>query len=263
MQRNFLKSKTSDSQIRLLQDTWHSVYQNTYDEGLRFLIKGLDFPVDSLDDVINKILKKIPIQYILKKWSFYQGEYFLNENVLIPRPETELLVDYIVSKLNDKKSILDLGTGSGCIAIELSKKLPTAKITAIDVSTKALELAKKNNFQTKNPVNFFTSNWFTDVNEKFDLIISNPPYISKDSNLDESLKFEPQIALYSKNNGLADLSKIITDSREYLHENGVLKLEHGIGQEGYLQQKMLKEGFKKIELIKDLKDINRFIIGYG
>jgi release factor glutamine methyltransferase len=263
MQRNFLKSKTSDSQIRLLQDAWHTAYQNTYDEGLKFLIKGLDFPVDSLEDVIDKILKKIPIQYILKKWSFYQGEYFLNENVLIPRPETEILVDYVISKLNDKKRILDLGTGSGCIAIELSKKLPTARITAIDISIEAIELAKKNNFQTENPVKFFTSNWFTDVNEKFDLIISNPPYISKDSNLDESLKFEPQIALYSKNNGLADLSKIIIGSRKYLNENGALMLEHGIGQEDYLQQKMIKEGFKKIELIKDFKDINRFIIGYG
>jgi len=149
MQRNFLKSKTSDSQIRLLQDAWHTAYQNTYDEGLKFLIKGLDFPVDSLDDVIDKILKKIPIQYILKKWSFYQGEYFLNENVLIPRPETEILVDYVISKLNDKKRILDLGTGSGCIAIELSKKLPTARITAIDISIEAIELAKKNNFQTR------------------------------------------------------------------------------------------------------------------
>ena len=148
MQRNFLKSKTSDSQIRLLQDAWHTAYQNTYDEGLKFLIKGLDFPVDSFDDVIDKILKKIPIQYILKKWSFYQGEYFLNENVLIPRPETEILVDYVISKLNDKKRILDLGTGSGCIAIELSKKLPTARITAIDISIEAIELAKKSNFNT-------------------------------------------------------------------------------------------------------------------
>ena len=137
------------------------------------------------------------------------------------------------------------------------------KRQAIDISIEAIELAKKNNFQTENPVKFFTSNWFTDVNEKFDLIISNPPYISKDSNLDESLKFEPQIALYSKNNGLADLSKIIIGSRKYLNENGALMLEHGIGQEDYLQQKMIKEGFKKIELIKDFKDINRFIIGYG
>ena len=262
MQRNFLKSKTSDSQIRLLQDTWHSIYQNTYNVGLKFLIKGLDFPVDSLDDVIDKILKKIPIQYILKKWSFYQGEYFLNENVLIPRPETEILVDYVVSKLNDKKRILDLGTGSGCIAIELSKKLPTARITAIDISIKAIELAKKNNFQTKNPVKFFTSNWFSNVNQKYDLIVSNPPYIPKNSSLDESLKFEPVIALYSENQGLADLLKIITDSINYLQERGVLMLEHGIGQENFLREKMIKEGFKKIELIKDLKDINRFIIGY-
>ena len=263
MLRNYLKSKTNDSQITLLQDTWHSVYQNTYDEGLKFLIKGLDFPLDNFDDVLAKIQKKIPIQYILKKWSFYEGEYFLNENVLIPRPETEILVGYVVSKLNDKKNILDLGTGSGCIAIELSKKLPTARITGVDISAKAVDLAKNNNFQTENHVKFFTSDWFANINEKYDLIISNPPYISKNSNLDESLKYEPHIALYSKNDGLADLSKIIADSRKYLHENGVLMLEHGMGQEAYLQQKMMKEGFKKIELIKDLKDINRFIIGYG
>jgi len=257
-----LKFKTGNSQIRLLQDTWHSVYQNTYDEGLKFLIKGLNLPIHSIDDVVQKIEKKIPIQYILEKWSFYEGEYHINENVLIPRPETEILVDYIVNTFRDKKSILDLGTGSGCIAIELSKKLQTAKITGVDLSAKAVELAKKNNAQTENCVNFFTSNWFSNVNQKYDLIVSNPPDKSKDSSLDESLKFEPMIALFSENQGLADLSKIITDSINYLQEHGVLMLEHGIGQENYLREKMIKEGFKKIELIKDLKDINRFIIGY-
>ena len=109
---------------------------------------------------------------------------------------------------------------------------------------------------------FFTSNWFSNVNQKYDLIVSNPPYIPKNSSLDESLKFEPVIALYSENQGLADLLKIITDSINYLQEHGVLMLEHGIGQENFLREKMIKEGFKKIELIKDLKDINRFIIGY-
>ena len=94
-----------------------------------------------------------------------------------------------------------------------------------------MDLAKNNNFQTENHVKFFTSDWFTNINEKYDLIISNPPYISKNSNLDESLKYEPHIALYSKNDGLADLSKIIADSKKYLHENGVLMLEHGMGQE--------------------------------
>ncbi len=262
MQRNYLKFKTGNSQIRLLQDTWHSVYQNSYDEGLKFLIKGLNLPIHSIDDVVEKIEKKIPIQYILEKWSFYEGEYHINENVLIPRPETEILVDYIVNKFKDKKSVLDLGTGSGCIAIELSKKLQTANITGVDLSAKAVKLAKKNNAQTENCVNFFTSNWFSNVNQKYDLIVSNPPYISKNSSLDESLKFEPMIALFSENQGLADLSKIITDSINYLQEYGVLMLEHGIGQENYLREKMIKEGFKKIELIKDLKDINRFIIGY-
>ena len=262
MQRNYLKFKTGNSQIRLLQNTWHSVYQNSYNEGLKFLIKGLNLPIHGIDDVVKKIEKKIPIQYILKKWSFYEGEYLINENVLIPRPETEILVDYVVNKFRDKKTILDLGTGSGCIAIELSKKLQTAKITGIDLSAKAIQLAKKNNSQTENHVNFFTSNWFSNVNQKYDLIVSNPPYIPKNSNLDESLKFEPVIALYSENQGLADLSKIITDSISYLQEHGVLMLEHGISQDDYLREKMIKEGFKKIELIKDFKDINRFIIGY-
>lgn len=262
MQRNYLKFKTDNEQIRLLQNTWHSVYQNSYAEGLKFLIKGLNLPIHNIGDVLDKIEKKIPIQYILKKWSFYEGEYFINENVLIPRPETEILVDYVTSKFKDKKNILDLGTGSGCIAVELSKKLQTAKITGIDISAKAIELAKKNNSQTENHVNFFTSNWFSNVNQKYDLIVSNPPYIAKSSNLDESVSFEPLIALYSENQGLADLSKIITYSINYLQMKGVLMLEHGIGQENYLQEKMIKEGFKKIELIKDLKDINRFIIGH-
>ena len=262
MQRNYLKFKTGNSQIKLLQNTWHSVYQNSYDEGLKFLIKGLNLPIHSIDDVVEKIEKKIPIQYILEKWSFYEGEYHINENVLIPRPETEILVDYVVNNFRDKKSVLDLGTGSGCIAIELSKKLQTSKITGVDLSVKAIELAKKNNAQTENYVNFFTSNWFSNVNQKYDLIVSNPPYILKNSSLDESLKFEPVIALYSENQGLADLLKIITDSINYLQEHGVLMLEHGIGQENFLREKMIKEGFKKIELIKDLKDINRFIIGY-
>ena len=105
MQRNYLKFKTGNSQIRLLQDTWHSVYQNSYDEGLKFLIKGLNLPIHSIDDVVQKIEKNLPIQYILEKWSFYEGEYHINENVLIPRPETEILVDYIVNKFRDNRVI--------------------------------------------------------------------------------------------------------------------------------------------------------------
>jgi release factor glutamine methyltransferase len=116
--------------------------------------------------------------------------------------------------------------------------------------------------QSSNPVNFILSNWFSEIDECFDLIVSNPPYISEKEELDESLKFEPQSALISKNEGLFDLEQIISQARHYLSEGGALLMEHGIDQESALTQKMLNNSYKKIELIKDLKGINRFILGY-
>jgi release factor glutamine methyltransferase len=198
----------------------------------------------------------------LKNWFFYDGEYFLNHHVLIPRPETEVLVDYIVSNFSHSKKILDLGTGSGCIAIEISKKLSESIVIGIDQSEDALKVARINNKQSSNPVNFRVSNWFSNIDETFDLIVSNPPYISENDKLDESLKHEPRLALISKENGLSDLKEIITDAYGYLQDNGVLILEHGIGQEEPLKQKMLNNSYKKIELIKDLSGINRFLVGF-
>ena len=135
-------------------------------------------------------------------------------------------------------------------------------MVGIDQSEDALKVAKKNNKQSSNPVNFRVSNWFSNIDETFDLIVSNPPYISENDKLDESLKHEPRLALISKENGLSDLKKIIVDAYGHLKVNGVLILEHGIGQEEPLKQKMLNNSYKKIELIKDLNGINRFIVGF-
>jgi release factor glutamine methyltransferase len=135
-------------------------------------------------------------------------------------------------------------------------------VVGVDQSEDALKVARKNNKQSSNPVNFRVSNWFSNIDETFDLIVSNPPYISENDKLDESLKHEPRSALISKENGLSDLKEIITGAYGYLQDNGILILEHGIGQEEPLKQKMLNNSYKKIELIKDLNGINRFIVGF-
>jgi release factor glutamine methyltransferase len=262
MQRSSLKSKKVKEQEIAVREAWRSTYKNSYEEGLHFLLQGLNAEEFSTDKVLHQIRDKTPIQYILKKWFFYDGEYILDNHVLIPRPETELLVDHIIQNFSDCSTILDLGTGSGCIAIEISKKLLNSKVTGTDISKKALEIANTNNLQSSNPVNFILSNWFSEIDECFDLIVSNPPYISEKEELDESLKFEPQSALISKNEGLFDLEQIISQARHYLSEGGALLMEHGIDQESALTQKMLNNSYKKIELIKDLKGINRFILGY-
>ena len=262
MQRSSLKSKKIKEELAVIKKAWRSTYKNSYEEGLHFLLDGLKDQNFSLEKVLIQIKNKVPIQYILKNWFFYDGEYFLNHHVLIPRPETEVLVDYVVSNFPYAKTILDLGTGSGCIAIEISKKLSASKVTGVDKYENALKVAETNNKQTKNPVHFKISNWFSNIDETYDLIVSNPPYISENEALDESLKHEPRSALISKQNGLSDLERIIDEASTYLEDNGAIMLEHGIGQEQALKQKMLNNSYKKIELIKDLNGINRFIVGF-
>ena len=143
MQKSFSKLKINSTSIKKIKIVWESVYKDEYDEGLRFLVLGLLNGNFDLDKVIHDIKSKKPIQYIIGEWNFYEGNYFLTEDVLIPRPETEVLVDYIKNKFLKLKTILDLGTGSGCIAIELSKIYKNSKVVGSDLCTKALRIAKK------------------------------------------------------------------------------------------------------------------------
>ena len=262
MQKSFSKLKINSTSIKKIKIVWESVYKDEYDEGLRFLVLGLLNGNFDLDKVIHDIKSKKPIQYIIGEWNFYEGNYFLTEDVLIPRPETEVLVGYIKNKFLKLKTILDLGTGSGCIAIELSKIYKNSKVFGSDLCTKALRIAKKNNVQTQNKVKFIESDWFVNIKGKFDLIVSNPPYIPENAKLETSTLFEPGTALFSQDAGLRDLKKIISEALNYLKINGVLILEHGLNQSSDLSEYMKDLGYKNIGTFNDLKNIKRFIYGY-
>ena len=224
------------------------------------------------NSVLEKLQKEIPIQYILGNAHFYGLEFEVNENTLIPRPETEELVEWIIknnSKIEGFKDlkILDIGTGSGCIAISLAKNLPHAKVFAIDVSEKALETAKRNALKNDANVTFLFKNILEteDLEQQFDIIVSNPPYVrnlEKEEIKKNVLDYEPHLALFVEDNdALIFYRKISELAQKNLTENGQLYFE--INQ--YLGTEMIylleAKKFATIELRKDIYENDRMIFG--
>lgn len=216
---------------------------------------------------IEQIIDGKPLQYITQKQEFMGMEFFMNENVLIPQPDTEILVETVldICKRYGKQSlrILDLCTGSGAIAISLSKILNT-QVFASDVSTKALEVAEKNNVLNNSKVEFIESNLFEQINgEKFDIIVSNPPYIKNEEikSLSKQVQNEPYIALAGGEDGLDFYRKIIDEAYKYINKNGYLCLEIGYDQKEDLI-KLIKqnENYEYENCIKDLSNNDRCII---
>lgn len=197
-----------------------------------------------------------PLAYIFKEWNFYGRTFYINSSMLIPRPETELIIDILKEKniLKDNIELLDLGAGSGSIGI--STKLETknkVNLHLSDISIRCVHGIKKNLQKFDMQANVYLSNWFENIpNIKFDLIISNPPYISyKDPHLNE-LSFEPKRALVSKNDGLADIHKIIKNSTHYLKSKGLIIIEHGYNQKDEVQEIFNRYNFNQVESYKDL-----------
>ena len=200
-----------------------------------------------------------PFAYIKGSQGFYENNFLVSPSTLIPRPETELLIDIALENLNSEKKlkVLDLGTGSGIIAITLSEKCPKWEISATDCSIEALDIAKHNAIRD---IDFYCGSWFEPLpRKKFDLIVSNPPYISKNDPHLEDLRFEPLEALVSGNDGLEDIRLIISQSPQFLNKNGLLLLEHGYDQKDRII-KLLEGSFKNIKAFKDLNGIDRAII---
>jgi release factor glutamine methyltransferase len=200
-----------------------------------------------------------PMAYILGKKEFWSLELDVNPNVLIPRPETELLVELALEYEGDDLHIVDLGTGSGAIALAIASERPTWNITATDNNPNALNVAQKNaqKFNLNN-IKFIHSNWCDSLPDNtFDIIISNPPYVAADDPYFEPNNYEPKTALIAANNGLHDIKKIIIQSKTKLKPNGILMLEHGF-QQGKMVRQLLRDcGYDNVATYNDLAGLER------
>ena len=215
--------------------------------------------------VESRLADRTPVQYIIGE-SYFMGEFFkVTPDVLIPRPETEILVTKAIEiiKGNSLKDILDIGTGSGCIACTIANRT-NAVVLGVDISSDALRIALDNvtRLRINNRAVFRKSDLFSNIRaeERFDMIISNPPYIPVGTELEPELKHEPQIALFAEENGLQLYRKIVSEAPNYLNKGGWLIFELGIGEANAVKA-FMNEYFKDVSVIKDLDGIDRVIYG--
>lgn len=234
-------------------------------KNLLFLNKeeALDEKIENELKIINdKINEGYPLQYAIGKWNFYGLDLLVDKRALIPRYETEILVDLIINDNSNNKKILDIGTGSGAISLALSKNLKDSKIIGVDISKKAIDLANENKIKLNiNNVEFKESDIFSNIEEKFDIIVSNPPYINKEDfeKLDKKLYYEPQNALYGGEDGLYFYKKIIKNAKNFLNKNGKIYLEIGYDQKDSIINLLEEYGYKQIKSYKDFNDFDRII----
>ena len=236
-----------------------------YDQPLK------EIEINKYRELIARRGKREPLQYIIGNVEFYGLNFSVNPNVLIPRQETEILVDQIISNIdkNTKVKILDIGTGSGNIPIALAKNLPNVEIVAIDISGNAIAIAKFNSERNNvsDRINFINSDfnkYLISENHQFDIIVSNPPYIKIDEyNLleKELTDFEPNIALTDFNDGLTFYRNISEKSKSLLKSNGQIYFEVGISQSAKVKEILENNNFSNIKLVKDYLEIERVVYG--
>lgn len=217
--------------------------------------------------MLTRRLAGEPIAYILGSREFYGLNLIVTPDTLIPRPDTETLVEAALDKIaiDAPSAILDLGTGTGAIALAIAENRPQTNIIAVDASKAALEIAERNAQSLSiDNVQFMLSHWFDALDgEKFDVIVSNPPYIQADDNhlTQGDLRYEPLSALASGKDGLDDIRQIITDCLIYLKPQGWLMLEHGYNQAESVTDLMAEIGLVNIETLKDLGGNHRVTLG--
>ena len=214
-----------------------------------------------LEELVNRRMNKEPIAYILGKKEFWSRDFYINQHTLIPRPESEMLVELIIQASARKKisSILELGTGSGCISVSLAKELSHSQIVSTDICAKALKVANKNaQHYGVNNISFIKSDWFNKLdNQKFDCIVSNPPYIKEDDPYLSELTFEPSKALVSGDDGLEAIEIISSNAAEYLSPEGKIFIEHGKDQKKEIQKIFELNNWRDIICHRDLCGLPR------
>ena len=233
-----------------------------------------DEEIEKIRYFIQKIgREKFPVQYLLNEQEFYGRKFYVDKGVLIPRQDTEILVEKMIDILKDKvlkneihPKILDIGAGSGIIGITAALEIESSYVLGVDISEKALETAEKNKKILKVPnIKFLKSNLFENVEFKqFDMIVSNPPYISLNEvgiMSDDTLLHEPSEALFAENDGLYFYYEICQKASDYLADFGYLLFEIGYKQGKNVAKIMASSGFKNIEVVKDLAGLDRVVIG--
>lgn len=220
------------------------------------------------EKILQKVINGIPVQYITNKQEFMGLKFYVDKNVLIPQPDTEILVEHVIeycNNINYSSKILDLCTGSGAIAISLAKYIKNANIYATDISENAIEIANKNAKINKVGINFIKSDMFENIEEKdFDIIVSNPPYIKTSviSTLSNEVKNEPHIALDGGKDGLKFYNIICEKAEKYMNRNGIIFLEIGYDQKENIMN-IFKKKYREVYCLKDLNNNDRVIIVKG
>jgi len=219
---------------------------------------------DMFECLVEKRRNFMPVGYITNNVEFMGLDFYVNDSVLIPRPDTEALVEAAISYINKNgtKAVLDMCTGSGAIAVSIAHYCPWSRVTAIDISPKAIDVAVINRDKNKVSINYMQSNMFENVCGVFDLIVSNPPYISKSEmkGLPENVaNYEPHLALYGGEDGLL-FYRILAGAGEYLHDLGKMFIEIGAVQKKDVIDIFIKENFYLHSALKDLAGLDRVLI---
>jgi len=217
----------------------------------------------AFEALVEQRLNGVPVAHLTGTREFWSLPLKVNDSTLIPRPDTEILVETALAFCSPKSAILDLGTGTGAIILALASEFPTATCRAVDFSDDAVALARENAalLNIAN-VTIEQSNWFENVQGQFDVIVSNPPYIDEnDHHLGEGdVRFEPLSALVAPENGLADIRLIATQAREYLTNEGCLLIEHGFDQGAAVREIFASLAYDSIKTVKDYGDNDRITI---
>ena len=218
--------------------------------------------ISKLEKLILRRINREPISKILGRREFWGRTFSINKNVLDPRGDTETLIDYVIEK--PVKTVLELGTGSGVIAVTLACAWKEVQVTAVDISEDALLLAQINaeKFNVENKIQFLKSDWFENVEGIFDMIISNPPYIGwveQDKISAEVKKYDPEIALFAGYDGFDAYKKIIPSLSKFLNKDGLVVLEIGASQSSQVKDIMSSSGFFDVEIVKDLSGKDRAV----
>jgi release factor glutamine methyltransferase len=216
-----------------------------------------------IEDFFLNAEKGIPLDYILNSSEFFENDFYVDSRVLIPRPESEILVDYVNKNFTSSIKVLDAGTGSGCIGISIALKNLDFDVYGSDYSNESLSVATINKkFLKAKNYYLINADWLSCFKEKsFDVIVSNPPYIDKDDKHMKDLKHEPYNALVAKDGGLGAIKEIVSQSSLVLKKKGVLIIEHGYNQKTQVENIFKKNHFSNIENIMDFSSIPRITIG--